>query len=150
MRKERLLFIFPLVALLLLVAPACKRSAVEEPNPFGPASSYMTFEVSASPNVVLTSDIREPVEVRALIKYGGLPAENQLVVFTIQDGPGEFDNYSTRTTAVTNQNGYAIVIYLSPLRSEIAFDQTVTFYIHPQTSSPYFTWKTIWIRLLRG
>jgi hypothetical protein len=150
MLKIRPVIILPLAALLLLAVPACKRSAVEEPDPFGPASFYLTFEVSASPNVVLTSDIREQVELRALVKYGGQPAANQLVVFTVLDGPGEFDNYARRIAALTNQNGYAVVTYLSPLRSEIGYDQTVTFYIHPQTSSPYFTWKTLEIRLLKG
>jgi len=150
MHKIRPSIILPLAALLLVAAPACKRSAVEEPNPFGPASFYLTFEVSCSPNVVLTSDIRETVEVRALVKYGGQPAANQLVVFTVQSGPGEFDNYARRIAAVTNQNGYAVVTYLSPLRTEIGFDQSVTIYIHPQTSSPYFIWKTLEIRLLKG
>ncbi|MBM3297314.1 MAG: hypothetical protein FJY83_06905 [Candidatus Aminicenantes bacterium] len=150
MFKMRLAYVFPLVVLLLAASPACKRSAVEEPNPFGPASLYLTFDVQASPNVVLTSDIREVVEVRALVKYGGQPAANQLVVFTVLDGPGEFSDYTRRTSALTNQNGYAVVSYLSPLKSEIDFDQTVVFYIHPQTSSPYFTWKTIEIRLLKG
>jgi len=150
MPKIRPVHVFPFVVLLLLAVPSCKRSAVEEPNPFGPASFYMTFEVSASPNVVYTSSIREPVEIRALVKYGGQPAPNQLVVFTILDGPGEFDDYTRRTAVTTNQNGYAVVTYLSPLSSEIAYDQSVIFYIHPQTSSPYFTWKTIEVRLLKG
>ncbi|MBN2198932.1 MAG: hypothetical protein JW747_03700 [Candidatus Aminicenantes bacterium] len=150
MLRIRPVFVFPIAVLFLLAAASCKRSAVEEPNPFGPASFFMTFEVSASPNVVYTSDVRQPVEIRALVKYGGQPAADQLVVFTVLDGPGEFDDYTRRTAAITNQNGYAVVTYLSPLKSEIDGDQTVIFYIHPQTSSPYFAWKTIEIRLLKG
>ncbi len=151
MLKNRLAFVLPLVlALVLAITPACQRSAVEEPNPFGPSSHHVTLEISASPNVVLTSDVREPVEVKALVKYGGQPAANQLVVFTVLDGPGEFHNYLRRVAVTTNQNGYAVATYFAPLRSEIGFDQTVTFYIHLQTSSPDFMWKTLEIRLLKG
>ena len=150
MSKTRSVAFLAAMILLLAALPACKRSAVEFPDPFGPGSYYLTFDVFASPNVILTSDIRETAELRALVKYGGEPAAGQLVVFSILSGPGEFADYSKRIAAYTNQNGYAVVTYLSPTKSELAYDQTVSFYIHPQTSSPYFTWTTIDIRLLKG
>jgi hypothetical protein len=138
------------LCLLLTIVPACKRSAVEEPSPFGPASLYLSFDVFVSPNVILTSDVRQTAEVRALVKLGGEPAVNELVVFTITSGPGEFDDYNRRTFAYTNQNGYAIATYVSPTKAEMLGDESVSFYIHPQTSSPYFIWKTADLRLLKG
>jgi hypothetical protein len=138
------------LCLLLIFVPACKRSAVDEPSPFGPASLYLTFEVFVSPNVILTSDVRETAEVRALVKLGGEPAANQMVVFTIISGPGEFDNYTRRSGVATNGNGYAIINYVSPTKSQLSDDQYVMIQVQPQTSSPYWLYKLVEIVLLKG
>jgi len=138
------------LCLLLAVVPACKRSAVEEPTPFGPASLYLTFDVSVTPNVILTSDVRQTAEVRALVKMGGLPAPNELVIFTITGGPGEFNDYNRRTSTYTNANGYAIINYLAPTKNQIGGDELVTIQVQPQTSSPYWIWKTVEIVLIKG
>ncbi len=150
MSIPRSVVISAVLCLLLAVVPACKRSTVEEPGPFGPASLYLSFEVFVSPNVILTSDVRQTAEVRALVKLGGEPSANQTVFFTIISGPGEFDNYTRRTAVATNANGYAIVNYVSPTKSQISGDQDVTIQVQPQTSSPYWTYKLVDIILLKG
>jgi len=150
MSIPRSVVIIAALCLLLTVVPACKRSAVEEPSPFGPASLYLTFEVFVSPNVILTSDLRQAAEVRALVKYGGQPAANELVIFTITRGPGEFNDYFRRTAATTNANGYAIINYLSPTKYQLSDDELVVIQIRPQTSSPYWIWKEVEIVLIKG
>ncbi|HEX9901898.1 MAG TPA: hypothetical protein VGB72_03460, partial [Acidobacteriota bacterium] len=64
MSIPRSVVIIAALCLLLTVVPACKRSAVEEPSPFGPASLFVSFELFVNPDVILTSGIRETSEVR--------------------------------------------------------------------------------------
>jgi hypothetical protein len=150
MSIPRSVVISAVLCLLLTIVPACKRSAVEEPSPFGPASLYLSMDVVASPNVILTSDVRQTAEVRARVTLGGEPSANQTVIFTIIDGPGEFDDYTHRTAVATNANGYAIINYVSPTKSQISYDQDVIIQVWPQTSSPYWMYKLVDIRLLKG
>jgi hypothetical protein len=150
MSNPRPIIISAALCLLLMAVPACKRSAVEEPNPFGPASLFVDFELFVNPDVILTSQVRETAEVRALVKKGGEPAANELVVFTIIRGPGEFEDYRIRTSATTNSNGYAFINYLSPTKYQMSGDETVIIQAQLQTCSPYFRWKTVEIYLLQG
>jgi len=138
------------LCLLLMVVPACKRSGVEEPNPFGPATRQVSMDVNVNPDVILTTDARQTSEVRALVKMGGEPAADQLIVFTIIRGPGEFEDYHVRTAATTNSNGYAFVTYLSPTKHQMSGDETVIIQAQLQTCSPYFVWHTVEIYLLQG
>jgi hypothetical protein len=150
MSISRSVVIAAALCLLLTVVPACKRSAVEELGPFGPASLFVGFDLSVNPDVILTSDVRQTCEVRALVKMGGEPAASQLVAFTIIRGPGEFEDYHVRTAATTNSNGYAFVNYLSPTKYQMSGDETVVIQAQLQTCSPYFRWKTVEIYLLQG
>jgi len=150
MSNARSVVVIAALCLLLALVPACKRSAVEEPSPFGPASLFVGFSVDASPSVILTSDIRQTSEIRAQVKMGGEPAINQLVVFTIVRGPGEFEDYHVRTTAYTNANGYAVVNYISPTKYQLSGDEVVTIQAQLQTSSPYWIWKQVELYLLQG
>jgi len=150
MSIPRSVVIIAALCLLLTVVPACKRSAVEEPSPFGPASLFVSFELFVNPDVILTSGIRETSEVRALVKMGGEPAADQVVIFTIVGGPGEFEDYRVRTAATTNANGYAFIRYLSPTKYQLRGDELVTIQARLQTCSPYWVWKTIEIYLLQG
>lgn len=150
MSIPRSVIISAALCLLLIAVPACKRSAVEEPTPFGPASIFVNLDLFANPDVILTSQVREISEIRALVKIGGEPAANQLVVFTIVRGPGEFEDYRIRTAVATNSNGYAFINYLSPTKYQMNGDETVVIQAQLQTFSPYFEWETIEIRLLQG
>ena len=138
------------LCLLLTVVPACKRSAVEEPSPFGPASLFLSFDINVNPNVIVTSDVNETAEVRALVKLAGQPALNQLVVFTILSGPGKFEDYSRRVAVNTNANGYAIIKYVSPTKYQIGGDEWVTIQAIPQSCSPYLVWKSVDILLIKA
>jgi hypothetical protein len=150
MSIPRSVVIIAALCLLLAVVPACKRSAVEEPSPFGPASLFLTFDINVNPNVIITSDVNETAEVRALVKLAGEPAMNQVVNFTILSGPGEFEDYSRRVAVNTNANGYAIIRYLSPTKNQISGDQWVTIQAMPQSCSPYLVWKTVDILLTKS
>lgn len=136
------------LSLVALVSPSCKRSDVTEPDPFGPGSFQLTFDLAATPSVLYTSTQRQRSEVTATVKWGGTPAVNQMVIFTLSSGPGEFSNLDNRIAVYTDSNGVATVAYISPTTGEISKDTYATIKAQVQTTTPYYAIRYVDIRLL--
>jgi hypothetical protein len=136
------------LSLVALVATSCKRNEVTEPDPFGPGSFQLTFDLSATPNVLYTSTQRQQAEVTATVKWGGTPAVNQMVVFTISSGLGEFSNLDTRIAVFTDSSGIAAVTYISPTSGELSRDTYATIKAQVQTTTPYYALRFVDIWLL--
>jgi hypothetical protein len=149
MNAKRTILIAGLAFLTVLVA-GCKRSAVDEPSPFGPSTFALTFELEARPNVILSTSSRPMAEIRAVVKQNGQPVRDKLIFFTILFGPGEFADYSHRTFALTDGSGVATVIYVGPTMYEIDGDTNATIKVQPETSTPEYIHKQVDIRILKG
>ena len=86
------------------------------------------FRLKAEPNVLWVTDgsikSRQATITATLTTLGGAPVGGEKVWFEIGAAdPGEFkENGKTRITAKTNENGEAIVTYLSPRRDELYRD----------------------------
>ena len=114
------------------------------------------FRILADPNVLyvveghLTS--RQSTITATLNTLGGAPVMGQKVWFDIDVGPGEFkQNGRRRISAKTDENGEAIVIYLSPKSDDIPGDNTkVTIKAHLETGDPRWAHDETQIRLYRG
>lgn len=149
MKKRVTLFIVCL-GIVVLLSPACKRDALKEPSPVGPSTITLTFTLTANPNVVYATTRRPTSEIRVIIKDGNSPVKDAVVYFTIRSGPGYFYDYTQRVVIISNENGVASVVYLGPLKSEIAADQVVVIRAQLETISPNEIYKDIEIRVLRA
>jgi hypothetical protein len=133
----------------LLTSMSCKRAGTQEPSPFGPASFYFFFELTANPNILfVTTGQRQQSEIRAVVRLGGKPAKFLKVYFYITAGLGEFADLKTRTYVLTDENGVAKIMYLGPLRRELANNDWVTIEAQPQTSTPFYLGQEVEIRLI--
>jgi hypothetical protein len=147
-RKKSFIVLVPIVILVLL-AGSCKRQGVSEPDPFGPGTLRLAFDLNAYPNVLYMTSSRQQASIQAAVKLAGKPAAGEVVYFTVDSGPGEFSDYKDRTTATTDANGVASVTYLSPTGGEIDRDTYVTIKAQIQTSTPDYQIRYVDIRLLR-
>jgi hypothetical protein len=138
------------LSLGLVLFSSCERSAINEPSPVGPSTIALTFDLSASPNVILAGTRRATSEIRAVVKDAGVALRNAVVYFTIVSGPALFYDNSLRVIAVSNENGVATVTLLGPLKSEIAADQDILLEAQLETSTPNEILKNILIRVLRA
>jgi hypothetical protein len=86
------------------------------------------FRLRAEPNVLWVTDgsikSRQATITATLTTLGGAPVRGKKVWFEIGAAdPGEFkENGKTKISAKTNENGEAIVTYLSPRRDELDRD----------------------------
>jgi len=148
---NRLRIIAGLAAAVLLVgAASCTRKDGDFGLPTGPSTLSLTLEVEAIPNVILATGVRPTATIKAVVRKAGSPQANLPVYFSLLTGPGEFDDYTIRTVALTDATGTAVVTYLGPTKDEINDDSAATIEIQPQTTPPYFVIKTIDIRILKG
>ncbi len=129
-------------------------------------ASSIEFELQAFPNVLWCTDKRPKSEIRGIFKYtyNGIPIIGRRVYFKILSGPGEFGDGRTKTFAITDKHGVAMIKYIGPTRNEIAFDTLVTIQGQPETDwihvdSPYedpnipsefYIHKEMDIRLIKG
>jgi hypothetical protein len=135
---------------VVLLSPACKRDALKEPSPVGPSTIALTFTLTANPNVVCATTRRPTSEIRVVIKDGNSPVKDAIVYFTIRKGPGYFYDYTQRVVILSNENGVASVVYLGPLKSEIAADELVVIRAQLETITPNEVYKDVEIRVLRA
>jgi hypothetical protein len=138
------------IAVLLLLAAACTRSGLDIDSPTGPATLSLTFTLEAHPNVLLATSDRPSAVIKGIVRRNSEPVANLAVYFTVLSGPGEFDDYVTRTMAMTDSTGTARVTYLGPSADEISGDTTVLIKGQPETVSPDYVHKTIEVRILKG
>jgi hypothetical protein len=129
-------------------------------------ASAIEFELQAFPNVLWCTDKSPKSEIRGIFKYtyNGIPITGRRVYFKILSGPGVFEDGKTKTFAVTDKDGLAMIKYIGPKRDEIAYDTLVTIqgqpetdWIHvdssyddPQVPSEFYIHKELDIRLIKG
>jgi hypothetical protein len=149
MKRFSILAILGVCGLLALSA-ACQRTDMDITSPTGPSTLSITFELEASPNVILSTDVRPLSTITGIVRKNGQPMANHLVYFTILSGPGEFADYTQRTSAWTDSTGVATVIYLGPTKFEISGDTNAAIKAQLETTTPTYIHKTIDIRILKG
>lgn len=135
---------------LLALSAACQRTGLDITSPTGPSTLSITFELEATPNVILSTDVRPLSTVKGIVRKNGQPMANHLVYFSILSGPGEFDDYTQRTSAWTDSAGVASVVYLGPTKFEIGGDTNAAIKAQMETTTPNYIYKTIDIRILKG
>ena len=137
---------------LLLGAAACERSLVKESPIFATATAQFTFELTASPNILLASELkRDSSLIKLVVKDGGNPVKDAVVHFTVQNGPAMFSDYSYRITVFTNDNGVATATLLGPLWAEIGYyDTAVILSADVETTTPQDYYKEIILKVLRA
>lgn len=138
------------IALLLALASACTRSEIGIESPLGPSTLSLTFSLEANPNVLLATAERPSAIIKGVVRRNSEPVANLPVYFTVLSGPGEFDEYLTRTMALTDSTGTARVTYYAPSADEIFADTTVLIKGQPETSGSDYVHKTIEVRVLKG
>jgi hypothetical protein len=149
MTQRRVLTVAGLCVLLAL-ASSCTRSDVSVPSPAGPSTLSITFDLEATPNVILATEERPMTTIKATVRKNGAAMSNVVVYFTILSGPGEFSDYTDRVAAATDSTGVASVVFIGPTKFEISRDMTTAIQGQMQTNTPEFIFKTIEIRIIRG
>jgi hypothetical protein len=149
MTQRRLLTVAGL-GVLLALASSCTRSDVGVPSPAGPSTLSITFDLEATPNVILATEERPMTTIKATVRKNGAALPNVPVYFTIVAGPGEFSDYSTRVSTATDSTGVASILYIGPTKFELTRDTTVTIQGQMQSNSPDFIYKTVEVRILRA
>jgi len=134
--------------LLAALAAGCQRTTTPGPSPLGPSSFSLTFNLTASPNIIMTGLARPTSRITAKVKENGVPVFNRTFYFTITNGPGEFTNYTQRIAVKTDYEGVATVTYTGPTKYEIDADTTATIMAQLQTSSPQIIAKMVTITIL--
>ena len=149
--KARLL-VPGLVLGLLFGAAACERNLVKESPVFATATAQFTFELTASPNILLATELkRDSSLIKLVVKDGGNPVKDAIVHFTVLSGPAVFSDYSYRITVFTNENGIATATLLGPLWAEIGFyDTAVIVSADVETTTPQDYYKEIILKVLRA
>lgn len=149
MTSRRVFTIVGLCALAAL-ASSCTRSDVNVPSPTGPSTLSITFDLEATPNVILATAQRPMTTIKATVRKNGAALPNVPVYFTILSGPGEFSDYTDRVAAATDSTGVASVVFIGPTKFELTGDSTTTIRGQMQSNTPDFIYKTIEVRILRG
>jgi hypothetical protein len=113
------------------------------------------FRLRVEPNVLWVTDgnikSRQASFIATLETLGGAPVKGQKVWFEFQRGPGEFkENGRTKISARTNENGEAIVTYLSPKRGDISMSETVVVEAQLETGDPNWSHDTTLLVVNRG
>lgn len=111
----------------------------------------VVFSFVAQPNVLWCTQTRPQSVLKGLFtKADGSPLVNRKVFFKILSGPGYFQDNKTKTYVLTNDQGEAIINYVGPLNSELAYDSFVTIQAQPETISPFYFHIELDIRLIKG
>jgi hypothetical protein len=99
------------------------------------ADLALEFELQAFPNVLWVTSSPATSVIRGIYTYqNGLPVVGRKVFFEIKRGPGTFEDGLTKTFAVTNANGVAELLYMSPTNAALTAAETwVTIEGQPET-----------------
>jgi len=96
----------------------------------------LEFELQAFPNVLwVPPSSTATSKIRGIYTYqNGVPVVGRKVFFEIKRGPGVFENGKVLTYAVTDANGVAELLYMSPPHSQLTAPETwVTIEGQPET-----------------
>jgi hypothetical protein len=120
---------------MVFILPACKRNAVNQPDPLGPSTYAIVLRMAANPNVLFAGADRERTTITAsLIKFDGIPLANTTIQFHIRDSLGAranlgyFDNGESVAVRTTNQNGNITLEYYGPTSAELITDSQIYIY----------------------
>jgi hypothetical protein len=132
MKQNKPITVFAFLCLFLAVISSCKRTALQDPSPFGPSTFSILLQLAAAPNVILAGDSRESTTVTAVLKrYDGFPIANQVIHFDIRNAAGNkanigfFEGNESVKTGTTDQNGQVSVSYFGPFSQELTTDTMV-------------------------
>jgi len=130
------------------------------------ADLELEFELQAFPNVLWVTSSPATSIIRGIYSYqNGVPVVGRKVFFEIKRGPGMFEDGQTRTFAVTDANGVAELLYMSPSNSQLtAAEVWVTIEGQPETdwvhipnpydpddeSEKFWLHKSMDIKLIKG
>jgi hypothetical protein len=137
---------------LMIGTAACERNLVKESPVFATSTAQFTFELTASPNILLATELKRDTSIiKLVVKDGGIPVKDAVVHFTVVSGPAMFSDYSYRITVFSNENGIASVTLLGPLWAEIGnYDTAVTVSADVETTTPQDYYKEIILKILRA
>jgi hypothetical protein len=113
------------------------------------------FRLRVEPNVLWVTDgslqSRQASFIATLETLGGAPVQGEKVWFEFLRGPGEFkENGRTKISAKTNENGEAIVTYLSPKRGDLSKIESVIVQAQLETGDPNWSHYTTELVVNRG
>jgi hypothetical protein len=137
-------FLVPGLVLALLVgSAACERSLVKESPVFTASTAQFTFELSASPNILMATEAKRDTSlIKLVVKDGGAPIKDAVVHFTIVAGPAVFSDFSYRIASAT---------VLGPLWAEFgSYDAAVLISADVETTAPQDYYKEILLKILRA
>jgi len=124
-----------LVIIGFLVLHACSLDKVTVPDLFGPSELGTSVKLTASPDV-LVADGTSSSTIQATVRdQNGKPAPGRGMFFRLADEQGQQTDIGTlsSTTAVTDANGIAQVIYYSPERTDFTANQSLIIQARPIT-----------------
>jgi hypothetical protein len=103
-------------------------------------ASDWSFTAIADPNILLASDTRSTSQIKAYFNTAdGIPVAGRKVFFWVErveniQATGYFEGNKTLTYALTDENGFASVIYYSPTKDEISGNGGVILMAQPETA----------------
>ena len=126
----------------------------------------LEFELQAFPNILWVTSAGATSKIRGVYTYAnGVPVVGRKVFFEIKRGPGQFEDGRVKTFAVTDANGVAEILYLSPTFAQLTAPETyVTIEGQPETDwvhimdpynpeddlDKYWLHKEMTIKLIKG
>lgn len=138
-----------LAALTMIVTPACKRDAVEEPGPpTGPSGKSYFITISASPSV-LSSNTKATAAITAVLRrYDGAPVPGQSVRFEITDNNAATTNIGSLSTksGITDSAGIARTVYTVPKVDVEEFVNVRATWANAPWTEEYWSWVPISLR----
>jgi hypothetical protein len=149
--KARLL-VLGLGLALMIGAAACERNLAKESSVLATATAQFTFELTASPNILLVNELKRDTSlIKLVVKDGGVPVKDAVVYFTVVSGPAMFSDYTYRFAAGSNENGIAAATLLGPLWAEIGnYDTSVIVSAEVETTTPQSYYKEVSLKVLRA
>jgi len=110
----------------------------------------ISFNIYADPNVLWCTSKRPQSLIKVYLqKANGAPLSGRRIYFYL-DGEGSFEDGKTKTFKTTNASGYASIYYIGPTRSELNIDKMIYITGQAETTSPFYIFEEVFIRLIKG
>jgi hypothetical protein len=121
------------ILLLLVAAQGCRLEKVEIPELIGPAELSLSLRLTANPDVLVADNVSTSSIQATLRNASGQPVAGRAIFFAIIAQGGEFAAIGelSATSAVTEGNGIAQVIYSAPARPDATANQNVLIAARP-------------------
>lgn len=128
MKTKKTIFLITVFLVSLVFSfHACKREAVNRPDPFGPSSFAILLNLKANPNVLFAGlNSRQTSAITAtLTKYDGTAIPDKTIFFETVDGQGNrldlgyFEGNQALLAKNTDGSGTVTTNYYGPLSGEV-------------------------------